>query len=210
MLTLETTLLIELHCLPGTAYYREIIRHDKLLIEKCENYQKRTCRNRFYLDGPNGMARFTIPLVQGKNEQMPIDKVLISYDEDWIKNLTNLLRTYYNRSPFFCFYEAELIDLISRKYKTLFEMNIHLLRWTFEIIGISVRLHFTKTYKESYAKDVNDVRNLIRPNQIFIRPEPMVTYSQVFEEKNGFIKNLSILDMIFCCGPETYSILSVG
>ena len=27
-------------------------------------------------------------------------------------------------------------------------------------------------------------------------------YSQVFEEKNGFIPNLSILDLIFCMGPQ--------
>ncbi|MFY8166580.1 MAG: WbqC family protein [Sediminibacterium sp.] len=29
-----------------------------------------------------------------------------------------------------------------------------------------------------------------------------VTYQQVFQERTGFIPNLSILDLLFCCGGK--------
>jgi len=33
-------------------------------------------------------------------------------------------------------------------------------------------------------------------------------YNQVFEEKNGFIPNLSFIDLLFNCGPESGVVLS--
>ena len=33
------------------------------------------------------------------------------------------------------------------------------------------------------------------------------TYGQVFEERLGFLPNLSILDLLFCCGPNAKVLL---
>jgi hypothetical protein len=53
-----------------------------------------------------------------------------------------------------------------------------------------------------------DMRNKLVPktiNQDF--PEP-VRYRQVFEERTGFIPNLSVLDFLFCEGKNARRILS--
>ncbi len=43
-----------------------------------------------------------------------------------------------------------------------------------------------------------------------IKNTPNIKYTQTFEEKNGFIDGLSILDMIFNCGPKTKDYIKAG
>jgi hypothetical protein len=63
-------------------------------------------------------------------------------------------------------------------------------------------------YKTSttFEKEVeDDFRPLINvKNHEHIQTNP---YIQVFENKHGFINNLSILDVLFNLGPETHSYL---
>ena len=58
--------------------------------------------------------------------------------------------------------------------------------------------------------DTLDFRNSIFPKKHRQKEDGAfkpVHYSQVFEDKNGFIPNLSILDLLFCTGPQAILIL---
>ena len=46
-----------------------------------------------------------------------------------------------------------------------------------------------------------DYRNQWLPSN-YLEKEPRIVYSQVFEDKLGFQKNVSILDFLFCNGPS--------
>jgi hypothetical protein len=57
----------------------------------------------------------------------------------------------------------------------------------------------SKTFKKKY--DGKDYRFLIETkNNNSIKTE---AYIQVFENKHGYLQNLSILDLLFNLGPET-------
>ena len=43
-----------------------------------------------------------------------------------------------------------------------------------------------------------------------IKKKSNIKYIQTFEDKNGFIDGLSILDMIFNCGPKTKDYIKAG
>jgi len=77
------------------------------------------------------------------------------------------------------------------------------LKTVLQILGISKSPDFTTAFEKEATNHVLDFRNQIRPNSNAsdwtFKAEK---YSQVFEEKNGFIPNLSILDLIFCTGPQ--------
>jgi hypothetical protein len=74
-------------------------------------------------------------------------------------------------------------------------------------ICLVLELETPKETTKSYTTDSsdNDMRYLINAKALPQKEVPK--YTQVFSDKNGFIPNLSILDVLFNLGPETVSIL---
>jgi hypothetical protein len=75
------------------------------------------------------------------------------------------------------------------------------------MLKLKIEPVFSNEYKKSYAdSDMLDFRNKISPKSCFDQSWDAdflpARYSQVFEEKNAFLPNLSILDMLLCAGPE--------
>ena len=68
-----------------------------------------------------------------------------------------------------------------------------------ELLGMSIQISETKAYHTDYT-DILDWRNKESSDN---KSMPLPPYRQVFEEKFGFIGGLSILDLLFCLGPES-------
>ena len=118
-----SSVLIETMFLPPIPVMKTIVRHSELLIEACENYQKRSFRNRLYLSGPQGRFLYTIPLVKGKNQGKPIKEVRIAADSDWRQLLVKQIRSNYGSAPFYDHYKSVVEDMLSIKSAYLFEFN---------------------------------------------------------------------------------------
>lgn len=199
-------LLIESQCCPPAIVFRLIALYNGIIIEKHENYQKRSLRNRFYLNSPQGKTSFSIPLAKGKNQQQPISEVKISYDQNWISQLKRMLQTNYGSAPYFEFYFDGIMSIFSHEYAFLFELNQALMVWFLRQFGLKFQINYTSQYLSHVSEDLHDFRGLITSN--FDSPALYdMKYSQLFEEKEGFIKGLSAIDLLFCCGPESYSII---
>ena len=72
------------------------------------------------------------------------------------------------------------------------------------MVKLKADLHFTESYQPSYP-EMQDYRldfNAKKPSDFEQKP-----YFQVFEERKGFIKNLSIVDLLFSQGPQTINYL---
>ncbi len=71
-------------------------------------------------------------------------------------------------------------------------------------------MEFTTTFYKNVPEDIFDFRNRISPKEKASFPDPdfdVLPYVQVFAEKHGFLPNLSILDLLFCTGPEAINYL---
>ncbi len=64
--------------LPNAAWFREALKHQSILIETQESWQKQSYRNRTYILGPNGPLMLNIP-VDHNTTKGSIDQVEISY-----------------------------------------------------------------------------------------------------------------------------------
>ena len=204
------SIVLELQYLPCIQYFTKFLMYDKVLIEQSENYLKGSYRNRCHLASANGLIRLTIPLLKGKNEQQPIKDVQIAYFDSWPPNHWQTIQSAYGRAPFFEFYEEELKDLILSKPKNLFSFNLSMLNWILDQLGIEKKYDLTNHYQRNYTLPIADFRNCIFPKKSRQKKDDSfkpALYNQVFEEKNGFIPNLSILDLLFCTGPEARLIL---
>ncbi|WP_436488893.1 WbqC family protein [Chitinophaga sp. ARDCPP14] len=202
----EKVLLIESQYFPPIDSYKTLIKHDILKIEKYEHYQKLSYRNRCYVAGPNGRMILSVPLARGKNQRTVMKDVRISNEEKWQGLHWKTLVSAYRRSPWFEYYEADLQVLFEKPFQFLMDWNLACFEWVNSKLGIEVPI----TYTESYEKEVpgvTDARESILPGPV-TESEP--GYTQVFQERTGFIPGLSILDLLFCEGKQSLKILKKG
>ena len=179
------------------AQYTSIVKSNSVAFEVEENYQKQSYRNRCYIFGANGKQLLNIPISRSKTTlgKLKIKDVIIE-NTNWQRQHYKSLTTAYNHSPFFEFYKDDLQYIFTKKYKYLLDINID----SFHFINDALEL--SKKYNESPIHDFRyhaDVKNDDKTK--------CIPYIQMFEDKNGFLKNLSILDLLFMEGPNSINFL---
>jgi hypothetical protein len=204
---MSNTVILEAQYFPPLEYFSKIILFSNISIEAHEHYQKGSYRNRCHIATSQGVQALSVPLKKGKNAQMPIRDVAIAYDIDWQRQHWQSLKTAYGSAPFWEHYAPMLEPLFHKKNTYLFDFNIDILAFFLKILKInnSVTITFTDTYLTENTERVLDLRNQISPKQ---SSSHAIKYAQVFEDKHGFLPNLSILDVILCCGNQALSTLS--
>ena len=198
---MEQAAVFPLFYLPPVEYISNIIKFKPhVIIESHEHFPKQTFRNRASIHSPNGKLDLIIPIVKGTNGHTPIKDAKISYEFDWQRLHWQSLQTCYRRSAYFEFYEDDLAPFYEKKWEFLFDYNHELLALLLRLLKLDVSFEYTQTYTQSYSDRV-DLRDCIHPklanNYV---PKP---YFQLFEQRNGFLPNLSIVDLLFNQGPRS-------
>jgi len=182
--------------------FSQYVGKETLLIEKNESYQKRSFRNRYSILTSNGPVTLSIPLKKGKNAGTAITDVRISYDENWVDKHLHCIRSAYGKSPYFEFYYYDVEKILKKKHSYLFLLNMDTLHFAIKKLKLQLTVEYTHSYQKDYF-NISDLRN-IEWNLY----QTTIKYTQVWEEKFNFTPNLSILDVLFCAGPESTSVLT--
>lgn len=201
-------LLIETMCLPPIPVMHAIVRHSEVILEAHEHYQKRSFRNRVYTVGPQGVEHFSIPLQKGKNQQQNIRDCTISYSENWPLKFSRQIRTNYGSAPYFAYYIDELEEIIFNKWDRIWDLNLALIHWIQRCLQVTFTLSSTEQYETNVSNTISDYRGAFKPDKAFLNRPALIHYEQVFSDKHGYVANLSVLDLIMCCGPESSAILT--
>lgn len=202
---MEKGILLPSFYLPPTSFFTEIKRNNGTVwIEKHEHFPKQTYRNRCVIHAPNGALKLSIPIRKGSREHTKMKDVKISYDADWQRLHWMSLQTAYRSSPYFEYYEDMLAPFYHTKEMFLFDFNQQLLQLLLKLIKMQPELIHTEEYEEVPSTLV-DFRKKLHPK----KPSPVepVPYYQVFDQKNGFIPNLSIVDLLCSQGPRSNEFL---
>ena len=179
--------------------FANYVDKDQIILESQENYQKRSFRNRYHLLGPNGIIKLSIPLVKGKNSGTPIKEVMISYDENWVNMHINTIKSCYGSAPYFVYYADQVFEILSSRYTMLYDLCLESLNLALKLLDLKLKVTETNAYNIEIDTGL-DWRN---SENISHRTYTGPSYNQVFEEKFGFTGGLSILDLLFCLGPES-------
>lgn len=206
-------------------WYQKLHRYEHTLIEQYDSYQKQTFRNRCIIATANGLQALTVPVdthpVLGASaaESMKclLKDVRISDHNQWRRVHWNALQSAYSESPFFEYYADDIRPFFEQKYDFLVDFNEAIRQKMCELIDIHPSVEYTQEFLPPHASALNpqpsafslqpsalqDFRDVISAKH----PQPdadfeVKRYWQVFQHKHGFLPNLSILDLLFCMGPE--------
>ncbi len=204
----------EIPVLLSTAYfapvhfYARFLKHEPVYIEQFEHFIKQTYRNRCIILAANGPLALVVPVVKGRGrKKIHIKDIQISYDEDWQRIHWRSLFSAYNSSPFFEFYRYEIHDLFTKKRKYLFDLNMKAHEVICAALEIEKQTMLTTGF-ENVPENTINLREKITPKKAesdeAFQP---VEYTQVFSERSKFVPDLSILDLLFNEGPNSYLIL---
>ena len=204
----ETPLLLSTAYFAPVHYYSRYIHHPKVYIEQYEHFNKQTYRNRCVLSAGNGLIPLVIPVVKGRGPKTAIKDLQISYDTEWQRNQWQTIVSAYNSSPYFEYYQDELQPFFQNKPKFLLDHNLKIHETLCDFMDVSSEIYLTEDF-ELIPENTLNFRDKISPkiktnsDANFVPQE----YTQVFNEKHGFLPNLSILDLLFNEGPNTHTIL---
>jgi len=198
--------LIEPHYLPSLEYFCAVLPFDEILLEKHEHFVKQTNRNRCYLNTSQGVVMLTVPLA-GKHSKANLKDIRIDHSKKWQNNHWRTIESAYRKAPFFEYYEQPLQQILFKQHEFLFEMNCELLSFCLQNLNLPHHIAETLTYEKTAAEDVIDLRSLIACKKTFSNSVyyQAIPYYQVFG--NTFVPNLSVIDLLFCEGPNSKSLL---
>jgi hypothetical protein len=188
---------------PSISHFVAIAKAEKVTFEMDDNYQKQTNRNRMYIYSPNGIQLLNIPIKHSKQAHQKTKDVQLETDFNWQKQHFKSLEAAYRTSPFFEYFEDMLMPIFEKKHTYLMDLNLQ----TMELVSTCLKLDFPYDETTEYFHEVTDkvdYRNLINGKKDVSKYE---SYTQVFEEKHGFLNNLSILDLLFNEGRFAFDYL---
>jgi hypothetical protein len=189
-------------------YFTKFLIYDKIWIEAEENYQKQSYRNRCEILTSNGKLALSIPVTKEQPKTKTKD-IRIDYSVDWQKDHWNAIESAYSASPFFEFFVDDFLPFFQQKYTFLLDFNTYLLEMIINHLEIDVEIDYTKKFEHS-PEFLDDFRNTIHPKQKVRANNSNFSpyqYYQVFYDRFDFFPNLSIIDLLFCEGPNAENIL---
>ncbi len=187
--------------LPPIEFFSKLLQYkENALLERAEHFPKQTYRNRACIHSPQGKLDLIVPVIKGSKVHTKVKDVRISYDFDWQRLHWLSLQSSYRSSAYFEFYEDEFAPFYEKKFDFLFDYNEALLKVILKALKLNISYNYQDIYEKEYS-DLIDFRSSIHPkinNVVSNKP-----YFQVFDERNGFIPNLSIVDLLFSQGPQS-------
>lgn len=191
-------------------YYSKIYNYDEIWIEACDNFIKQTYRNRCFIGAVNLVQNLSIPIEKGTELKTSIKDVRLSEHGNWRHQHWFAIRSTYNNTPFFEYYEDDFAPFFEKRFDFLFDLNEQLRELICSLIGIEKKINYTTEYLKREEIDGSDFREIIHPKRDYKELDKEFIanpYYQTFQDKWGFRDNLSVIDLLFNMGPESILVL---
>ena len=136
-----------------------------------------------------------VPVMHLKSDKRIKTKdIQIDHSFSWHKLHKKTLDSAYSSSPYYEFYREDIIPVIQKKHKYLLDFNFEAMAVINDCLDMDIAYQKTVEFKTS-NEHLKDYRSLVtaKGNHTY----DLKKYTQVFDDKHGYISNLSILDLLF-------------
>lgn len=195
--------------LPPVQYFAHLQSAEQVWIEQYDHYQKQTYRNRCVIAAPDGPLSLTVPIEKPNTQKAFMRDIRISDHGNWRHLHWNAIESAYNHTPFFEYYKDDFRPFYEKKFDFLVDYNEQLCQLVCQLIDIDTSFQRTESYIAEPSNTIIDLRDAIHPKKEVMDDASFsaVPYYQVFQERLGFLPNLSIIDLLFNMGPEAILVL---
>lgn len=214
--------------LPWLGLFHKIASSDVFISFDQVQYQPKDWNNRNKIKTPNGDIWLTVPVLRKGYLEKKICDIEINNDNSWSRKHWKSIRTVYAKAPYFSRYADFFESTYQKEWKTLVELNIYMLKWFVDTLGIDVQIHSAGEWDFKGLKSdlvLNMCQQLKADDYIFgaegqsyadlesfkqagikvhFQQYNHPTYQQMHGE---FISHLSIVDLLFNCGDSSLDIL---
>lgn len=186
-------------------FYAQLYKAETLLVASEDPFVKQTFRNRTVIATENGTQNLTIPVVHDGGRTAMKD-IRISEHGNWRHQHWNAIVSAYRKSPFFEYYADDFAHFYEERDGFLMDFNMRLHNVVCELMGLEKEI--TTDCTQFSSSNITDIRHIAEPKAVTdITGYSSQKYYQVFAQRNGFIPNLSIIDLLFNMGPEALIVL---
>lgn len=225
--------------LPWLGYFHKLSLCDTFVFMDTVQYLENDWNNRNKIKTPQGWFWLTVPIDRKETKGNRLDQIVIkdynnSDSKDfWQKVHWRTIEANYKNSPFFKIYGEELKELyLDKNWKYLIDLCWHQFKlfnnWlnldTKKIIRMSefsftgnkdklildhcIKLGGDKIVFGKHGKEYVDIKLFEKNNiKVYFQEYKHPIYKQRFNE---FLPNMSIIDLLFNQGPDSFNILKSG
>jgi hypothetical protein len=216
--------IIQSNYIPWRGYFDFIDDVDLFIYLDDVQYTRRDWRNRNKIKTAQGLLWLTVPVNFSRdNQQVNIEDIKIDYSQDWVSDHIKTIQHAYAKAKYFKQYADELFVLLRHRYQTISELNININKWIMEKLEIKTQIRLSRHYRVSGTKadrilslltSAGATTYLSGPNAInYIRIEDfkennigleykMYQYTEYLQLHSKYEPNVSVVDLLFNCGPE--------
>ncbi len=215
--------------LPWLGYFYKIANADLFVLLDDVQYTKNSFINRNKIKTPNGSMWLTIPVITSDKFGQKINEVEIKEPIKTANKILNTLKANYSRAEHFKVFFPEFESIINRYYNSLSILNTELILWVCRVLEINTKIISSSklnvssnegtfrlveicksigadTYLSGFGGNKYQDENIFLQNNISLKISEFKhpAYTQLW---GNFEFNLSVVDLIFNCGPESRNIL---
>jgi len=214
--------------LPWLGFFEQLSRCDIFVIYDDVQFEKGSWRNRNRIKTSSGPLWLTVPVRQKGASFSIIKDVKINSQVKWQKKHVKSISQNYSKAPYYDWIAEDLFTIIDRPWKFLIDLNVELIKMLADRLGLFTPMLLASELKISGSgvQRLIDIikslggerfyegssgRNYIKES--FVNESGIQVLYQdydhpLYPQLNGeFISHLSILDLLFNTGPDSYDIL---
>ncbi len=217
----------QLHYLPWLRYFDKIARADVFIVLDNIQYNKNGWQNRNKIKSVSGPLLLTVPVHAPLG--YTLDEVTIDETQLWRKKHWAAIQQSYRRAPYFADHEVFLKDVYAREWRTLNDLNRHMLEYYVRALNIQTRIVYSSElnvpgiaterlinlmravdadsyYSGAYALDQYLDAAQLEAAGIALQLQEWhaPVYSQFHEP---FVPDLSVIDLLMHCGPASLDVI---
>ena len=226
----NTNLILTAHqpnYLPYCGFFHKITLADKFCIFDGVQFERKGYNNRVLIKTQQGVQWLTVPVEHGQ----PRIKDARIVESGWRRKHVRAIELAYQKAPYFDVYMPEIRRLIVEPCRYLADFNRFLLYFLLGALGISKQIVVASDYRFNGSKSeaVLDMCRQLGATQYifgsqgrdyadveaFGRAGILLQFQDykhpVYPQLHGdFVAGLSVIDLLFNCGPDSLRILTSG